>query len=198
MNQASGEPSLLCRMGTWLRTKYSHGPNNATDPTLTNPPSYENGTSDGIQSTSKDEKLHENGTHIVTNVCDSSSPVHSPQAPPPNASEGGGESSPIRNNEKVPIPTRIWRSLKVIIFSSYINILLVFVPVGIALGALHRTQGDSSPISPTVIFAVNAVAIIPLAYLLGFATESVARKMGDKIGALLNVTFGNAVELIIL
>ncbi|KAH8681998.1 Ca2+ transporter [Xylariales sp. PMI_506] len=44
---------------------------------------------------------------------------------------------------------------------------------------------------------MNAIAIIPLAGLLSHATESVARKLGDAIGALLNVTFGNAVELII-
>ncbi|KAI4271845.1 MAG: hypothetical protein LQ337_005713 [Flavoplaca oasis] len=44
---------------------------------------------------------------------------------------------------------------------------------------------------------MNAVAIIPLAGLLSYATESVAREMGDTVGALMNVTFGNAVELII-
>jgi calcium/proton exchanger cax len=37
------------------------------------------------------------------------------------------------------------------------------------------------------------VAIIPLASLLAFATESVAVRLGDSWGALLNVTFGNAV-----
>ncbi len=48
-----------------------------------------------------------------------------------------------------------------------------------------------------VIFAMNAIAIIPLAGLLSHATESVASRLGDTVGALLNVTFGNAVELII-
>ncbi len=48
-----------------------------------------------------------------------------------------------------------------------------------------------------VIFAMNALAIVPLASLLSYATESVASRLGDTIGALLNVTFGNAVELII-
>lgn len=45
---------------------------------------------------------------------------------------------------------------------------------------------------------MNAIAIIPLAGLLTYATESVAHKLGDTLGALLNVSFGNAVELIIL
>ena len=44
---------------------------------------------------------------------------------------------------------------------------------------------------------MNAIAIIPLAGLLSHATESVAASMGDTWGALLNVSFGNAVELII-
>jgi Ca2+:H+ antiporter len=57
---------------------------------------------------------------------------------------------------------------------------------------------DQSGASPAVIFAMNAIAIVPLAGLLSFATESVAHRLGDSLGALLNVTFGNAVELIIL
>ncbi|KAH8692438.1 putative membrane bound cation transporter [Talaromyces proteolyticus] len=88
-------------------------------------------------------------------------------------------------------------SVKMILLSSWVNWLLVFVPVGIALGAVERSMGDSSPVSPTVVFAINAVAIIPLAWMLGYATECVASDLGDTVGALLNVTFGNAVELII-
>jgi len=53
------------------------------------------------------------------------------------------------------------------------------------------------PTHSTVIFAMNAIAIIPLAGLLAHATESVASRMGDTWASLLNVTFGNAVELII-
>ena len=74
--------------------------------------------------------------------------------------------------------------------SSYSNALLVFVPVGIACKA--------AGVDPTVVFAMNAIAIVPLAGLLSQATESVAAEMGDTVGALMNVTFGNAVELIIL
>jgi Ca2+:H+ antiporter len=48
-----------------------------------------------------------------------------------------------------------------------------------------------------VVFAMNAVAIVPLAGVLSYATESVASRLGDTVGALMNVTFGNAVELII-
>lgn len=98
---------------------------------------------------------------------------------------------------KLPLGTRFKNDVKHIVFSSWINVLLIFVPVGIALGALVKAKGDAAPVSPSVVFAINAVAIIPLASMLSFATENVALKLGDTIGALLNVTFGNAVELII-
>ncbi|CAG8517574.1 2859_t:CDS:2 [Ambispora gerdemannii] len=41
------------------------------------------------------------------------------------------------------------------------------------------------------------MGIIPLANLLGFATEDISLRLGNTIGSLLNATFGNAVELII-
>lgn len=79
---------------------------------------------------------------------------------------------------------------KTAICHSWVNVLLVFVPAGIAVAA--------AGLNPIIIFALNAVAIIPLAGLLSHATECVASRLGDTIGALINVTFGNAVELIIL
>ncbi|EJT72388.1 vacuolar calcium ion transporter [Gaeumannomyces tritici R3-111a-1] len=76
-----------------------------------------------------------------------------------------------------------------VLIYSYLNLLLVFVPVGIAAHFAHLSGG--------IVFSMNAIAIIPLAGLLSHATESVAARLGDTIGALMNVTFGNAVELII-
>ena len=131
-------------------------------------------------------------------VADTRSPTVPPPAPPPVVEErDGAEPAPMNSKEKASIRTRFLHDCKRIIFSSWINWLLVFVPVGIILGAIERSQGEASPIQPTVVFSINAIAIIPLASLLAFATESVATKMGDTIGALLNVTFGNAVELIV-
>jgi Ca2+:H+ antiporter len=72
---------------------------------------------------------------------------------------------------------------------SWINLLLVFVPVGIAAKLVH--------LKPVIVFSMNAIAIIPLAGLLAHATEVVAARVGDALGALLNVSFGNAVELIL-
>jgi Ca2+:H+ antiporter len=48
-----------------------------------------------------------------------------------------------------------------------------------------------------VIFALAAAAIIPLAGLMGRATEDLAERLGEGIGGLMNATFGNAAELII-
>lgn len=42
-----------------------------------------------------------------------------------------------------------------------------------------------------------ACSIIPLAKLLGFATEELALRVGETLGGLLNATLGNAVELIV-
>lgn len=113
-------------------------------------------------------------------------------------SHHGEKTSALDSDEPKPgFFIKAWTSVKLIILSSWVNWFLLFVPVGIALGAVQRATGNDGPISPTVVFSINAVAIIPLAWMLGYATECVAADMGDTIGALLNVTFGNAVELII-
>ncbi|RMZ81787.1 hypothetical protein DV738_g2040, partial [Chaetothyriales sp. CBS 135597] len=97
---------------------------------------------------------------------------------------------------KAPLVHRFMRDVNRIVRSSWINWLLVFVPAGIITGVLVD-WAHVDAISPSVVFALNAVAIIPLASMLAYATESVASKVGDTIGALMNVSFGNAVELII-
>lgn len=71
----------------------------------------------------------------------------------------------------------------------YVNFLLVFVPIGIVAGKLEW--------SPTAVFTLNFLAIIPLAAVLSFATEEISVRLGDALGGLLNATFGNAVELIV-
>jgi Ca2+:H+ antiporter len=73
--------------------------------------------------------------------------------------------------------------------SNYVNVLLVFVPIGIIAGILGW--------NPTAVFILNFIAIIPLAALLSFATEELSAKLGQTLGGLMNATFGNAVELIV-
>ena len=71
-----------------------------------------------------------------------------------------------------------------------LNLLLVFVPAAIVLEYLVHA-------GPVYIFVSSSLAIIPLAGLMGKATEHLAEKLGQGLGALLNATFGNAAELII-
>ncbi|KAI9798145.1 MAG: hypothetical protein M1825_005649, partial [Sarcosagium campestre] len=75
------------------------------------------------------------------------------------------------------------------LFNSWINVLLIAVPVGIIVNYLK--------IAPVAIFVINFIAIIPLAALLSYATEEIALRVGETLGGLLNATFGNAVELIV-
>lgn len=73
--------------------------------------------------------------------------------------------------------------------TDYVNVLLVFVPLGIVAGVLEW--------SATAVFTLNFFAIIPLAAILSFATEEISVRLGETLGGLLNATFGNAVELIV-
>ncbi|HKH64153.1 MAG TPA: calcium/proton exchanger [Solirubrobacterales bacterium] len=68
-------------------------------------------------------------------------------------------------------------------------LLAPLIPVAVALELIHAPA--------TVVFAVSALGIIPTAALMGRATEELAAKSGPGIGGFLNVTFGNAPELII-
>jgi len=76
-----------------------------------------------------------------------------------------------------------------LIFENPVNLALFVVPV--AMYAVYAEWG------PTSIFALNFVAILPLAGILGAVTELLAMSVGDTLGGLLNATFGNAVEMIL-
>jgi Ca2+:H+ antiporter len=68
-------------------------------------------------------------------------------------------------------------------------LLVPFIPIAIALELAHAEA--------TVIFACSAAGVIPTAALMGQATEQLAMRSGPGIGGFLNVTFGNAPEIII-
>jgi Ca2+:H+ antiporter len=70
-----------------------------------------------------------------------------------------------------------------------IHYLGIFIPVAIALELAHA--------GPVLIFSAAALGVIPCAAVMGEATEAIAARTGPGIGGLLNVTFGNAPELII-
>src|SRR6476660_4194739 len=69
------------------------------------------------------------------------------------------------------------------------QVMLAFVPISILCGVFH--------VGPAWVFVTSCLAIIPLAGLMGVATEELAKYRGQAIGGLLNATFGNATELII-
>jgi Ca2+:H+ antiporter len=73
---------------------------------------------------------------------------------------------------------------------NFLYLLLAFVPIALVLEYVTHSGGIA-------IFITSALAIIPLAGLMGRATERVAEQLGEGIGGLLNATFGNAAELII-
>ena len=68
-------------------------------------------------------------------------------------------------------------------------LLVPFIPIAIALELAHA--------SASIIFVASALGVIPTAALMGRATEELAARSGPGIGGFLNVTFGNAPELII-
>jgi Ca2+:H+ antiporter len=70
-----------------------------------------------------------------------------------------------------------------------VHYLAIFIPAAIALELAHAT--------PVLVFGAAALGVIPCAAVMGEATEAIAAKSGPGIGGLLNVTFGNAPELII-
>jgi Ca2+:H+ antiporter len=71
----------------------------------------------------------------------------------------------------------------------YITILLLFVPLSIIASLLGWDQ--------RLVFFASALGIVPLAWVLGQATEELAARTGPRVGGLLNATLGNAAELII-
>src|SRR5215212_3597990 len=69
--------------------------------------------------------------------------------------------------------------------------LLIFVPIACAFRFIPALD------NPTALFVVSCLAVIPLAGLMGRATEHLAEHVGAGAGGLLSATFGNAAELII-
>ncbi len=206
----SAEPSLSTRIRSWFRTKPHASPTpSPNDPASTSTLNHssiqgEHGFTESTTTAVSGSQTVKDGRDVQpaskSTVADNRSPGLPLPAPPPTSEkteEVSPTSSTISSKGKLPMRKRFYNDCRRIIFCSWINWLLIFVPVGIIVGVVERVQGESSAISPTIVFSMNAIAIIPLASLLAFATESVATRMGDTIGALLNVTFGNAVELIV-
>ncbi|KEQ65904.1 uncharacterized protein M437DRAFT_41034 [Aureobasidium melanogenum CBS 110374] len=216
------DPSLLDRIRSWARhhaSDRSNHNNNITPqrsaspilPTTTrNLPNAEKAgpsltPSTALHHVNTDTSHHDSIT--FNNTADKTSPALPAPAPPPEhvKSEHASPNKPALGGQdgtdNVPAtkPSIIKRAKAGTVrfglhtydalTHSWVNVLLIFVPAGIIVKALD--------INASVVFALNAVAIIPLAGMLAYATEVVASRLGDTLGALMNVSFGNAVELII-
>jgi len=108
-----------------------------------------------------------------------------------------GQTASSSINRSPPIPDipwnehvlRNWRVFEHTLRNHYIYTLLIFLPVGILAGALD--------LKPLAVFIPNLLAIVPLAMLLSFVTDELSTNLRQSLGALLNATFGNAVEFIV-
>ncbi|GAA5806388.1 hypothetical protein HPULCUR_011921 [Helicostylum pulchrum] len=130
---------------------------------------------------SEPKSIIQHREHDAVSIPSSTEEYHPGQAEPEITRPVSHSKPPLKE------PT-VKQGLLRIIRSSWLNILLVFVPLGWASNFVW---------SPTTTFILNFLAIVPLAKLLGFATEDISLRTGEVIGGLLNATFGNAVELII-
>ncbi|PFH54170.1 hypothetical protein AMATHDRAFT_78489 [Amanita thiersii Skay4041] len=81
------------------------------------------------------------------------------------------------------------QSFRFYIFDSYLNILLIFIPLSFLS---HNLGWDAA-----LRFTFSFIAIVPLAKLLGVSTEEMSFKLGPTLAGLLNASFGNAVEIIV-
>lgn len=114
----------------------------------------------------------------------------------PAAANGHGEATPLLttthtspSNYISAFTAEFKHALNATIRLGSSNILLVCVPLGL--------MGSSWGWSPAAIFALNFLAMLPLASILTFATEQLAAVVGSVAGGLINATFGNAVEMIV-
>src|SRR5262249_60485584 len=70
-----------------------------------------------------------------------------------------------------------------------LNWLLAFVPIAIGLKWFGA--------NPILVFAASALSIMPLAQLMGSATEALSKTLGEAVGGLLNASLNNAPDIII-
>lgn len=101
------------------------------------------------------------------------------------------ESSPLLGANGAPSAERMRfiHSTKYLLLGSWMNALLIAVPLSL--------YSEHAGWPASYRFITSFLAIIPLAKLLGDATEQLSMKMGQTLGGLLNASFGNAVELIV-
>lgn len=105
----------------------------------------------------------------------------------------GVESSRFVKGTSIPPPANTDASGVLSMLMHPLSVLLVCLPLGVAAESEFMDWG------PTAIFFLNFFALVPLAKILGDATEELAEGLkNDMLAGLLNATFGNAVEMVIM
>lgn len=108
-----------------------------------------------------------------------------PPPPPPSSTRGASVLEVVAPKWFM----RDYVAVSEIFLASWINLLLVCIPLGFASEAMGW--------GPVATFSLNFLSLIPLALILGDVTEDLALRFGDVIGGLINATFGNVVEVIL-
>ncbi|ESQ48688.1 hypothetical protein EUTSA_v10020742mg [Eutrema salsugineum] len=103
--------------------------------------------------------------------------------------EQGSLSPNFREHTAKSPKNSVLKSIKIVILSNKLNLLLPFGPLAILVHYMIDSKGW--------VFLLSLVGITPLAERLGYATEQLAFYTGPTVGGLLNATFGNVTELII-
>lgn len=106
-----------------------------------------------------------------------------------NAVEIGSFSVASHVDGRYMIKNGVHKSIKTVIFSNKLNLLMPFGPIAILV---QNTSGHNG-----WVFLLSLMGIAPLAERLGYITEQLAFYTGPTVGGLLNATFGNATELIV-
>ena len=106
----------------------------------------------------------------------------------------GGDDTPVKEVKTLDVcaagPTEyVKKSLHALIFSSYLNLLMLCTPFA---GLAYYGGGSDG-----VVFALSLLAIAPFAERLSYVTEQLALYTNETLGGLLNATFGNVTELIV-
>jgi Ca2+:H+ antiporter len=96
----------------------------------------------------------------------------------------------LQPHRKIGPPPSVVQSIRAILMSTWLNVLLVCIPISWTLNYTEKNQ-------PTLVFLFSFLAIIPLAKLLAFSTDQLSIRVGQTLAGLINATLGNAVELIV-
>ncbi|KAF6815773.1 Ca2+:H+ antiporter [Colletotrichum musicola] len=147
------------------------------------------GTGSGSADTVYDNKEQE-APGVLRNRKTDGAPASEDGPTPPEDEKPKKQKSGLIRHVEPKTPFTVANQLQRTLLNSWINILIFAAPVGIAISYVGS-------VNKIAVFVVNFIAIIPLAAMLGFATEEIALRTGESLGGLLNATFGNAVELIV-